>query len=836
MRMKPTAFPPATHSQDPERARELASSLSDLIRLALRLSRTCAWQWYPQTGAFDCIDGTEAMRGAEPGVSCGSDDEIAARVHPDDLERWRLNWSKCVAAEGPLRFECRLVCPDASVRWLGVDGDAILGADGCVERVVGVVREISRHSLADDECSRFFAMSPHLFVIASLDGTIRRVNPAWAGILGYSQDELVGRRFLDFLDAGNVEATAAEIASLAEGLSEHCFETRHRARDGSVLTLAWSATALLDSGLLFAVGQDITARALSEQALALVAIRYRELIENMNDAVAVFTAVGDGEDFLFTSLNPAGARIGCVDARQIVGASVREVFPGIDAMGGLASLRRVFRTGTPEKLPMRRYKDDRLDQWLEGHVYKLPSGEVVAVYSNVTDRRLAEQALRDTQRRLEYLAYYDQLTGLPNRRLLQDRLQQAIAVADRTGSRLAVCYLDLDDFKPINDQCGHEVGDALLRAVAERLQSCVRPSDSVARWGGDEFALLLTDVASLEFCTQTLSRILRNLSDRRLIEAQVLPVSASIGVTLYPDDPGDADTLLRHADHAMYLAKQRGRNNFQFFDPEEDRLAIANRTLLRRIRQAIEQHELRIAYQPIVNLRQGVVEAVEGLVRWQHPESGLLLPHEFLPAIEGIDLIRKLDRWVLQEVLSQQAAWADAGLQLRMQINVSAHSLMAPGFIQEVAALIDGYPGIQTRNLAFEIIETAALDDLEVVSAVIRQGELLGLSFALDDFGTGYSSLTYFRRLPAKVLKIDPSFVRDMLTDHEDRSIVEGIIGLARAFGRDVIAEGVESLEHGRLLLELGCDFAQGYGIAHPMEPERVPQWVFEYRQPVQWG
>ncbi|WP_201064055.1 MULTISPECIES: putative bifunctional diguanylate cyclase/phosphodiesterase [Thiorhodovibrio] len=507
------------------------------------------------------------------------------------------------------------------------------------------------------------------------------------------------------------------------------------------------------------------------------------------------------------------------------------------------SMQACAEDGAELNLEFRVVWPDGSTHWLatDGDAIRGTDGRAIrlaGVARDITERKTSEQALLESQTRLEQLAYYDHLTGLANRRLLLNRLRKAIAVADRDNSRLAVCYLDLDDFKPVNDQCGHEVGDILLQAVAARLVSCVRPTDTIARWGGDEFALLFADVLNRGACVQILDRILHGLNER-LIEEQPYPVSASIGATLYPEDHGDADSLLRHADHAMYLAKQSGRNNYQFFDPEKDPLGIANRERLRDIQQAINAGELRLLYQPIVNMRSdstAAVESAEALVRWQHPRRGLLAPGEFLPAIEGSDLIRQLDHWVLREALTEQEAWVAQGLRLRLHINVSAYSLLRPNFMRDVSGFIGQHPGVQPCGIELEILETAALNDLDLVSTVIRQGTLLGLSFSLDDFGTGYSSLTYIRRLSARTLKIDQTFVRNMIKDNEDRAIVEGIIGLARAFDLAVIAEGVETLEHGCLLMRLGCDRVQGYGIARPMAAKQLTEWVAAYQQPALWA
>lgn len=811
-----------------------ADSMSHL-RLALRLSRTGVWDWDPATGVVRWIEGMEDLWGLQPGGFQGAYDDLAARIHPEDLRAWQDGLSACVEHGAEHDLKLRAIWPDGSVRWLGAYGNAVRDAEGKALHVAGVVRDITRYELAEDERSKFFRLSPNLFLIADFDGRILRVNDAWTEMLGYRADELAGRSLLDLVRAMDRGTTHVELERIRDGRDTRLFEARMRGKDGRVRVLVWSAVGEPETRLLYAVGQDVTDRRASETQLLHPAARYRELVEHMNDGVFVLRAVGTAPDFLLTQLNPAGAAITGVDVDEALGRPVLDVLPGLVASGVMDLIARVYHTARAEQVPMSRYVDDRRDLWIDGRLYKLPGGDVVGIFSDVTQRKLAEQTLRDARKRLETLAYYDQLTGLPNRRLLLDRLERARAVADRENDQLAVCYLDLDEFKPVNDAFGHETGDRLLRAVAERLTASVRPGDTVARWGGDEFAVLLTAVTSLETCAQTLERILRSLSERKVIEEQPKPLSASIGVTLYPHDPADAGGLLRHADHAMYLAKQRGRNNYQFFDPEEDRLAAANRELLRGVSNAIGSDELRLRYQPVVNMRSGAVDSVEALVRWQHPRRGLLMPPDFLPSIEGIELARGLDLWVLRQALAHQAQWVESGLRLKLCVNVTLQSLRKPGFIQEVAGLIAQYPGVEPRNLAFEVAETAAVHDPDTIAAVMRQAELLGITFALDDFGLGYSSLTCFRRLPASALKIDRSFVREMLTDSEDKDVVEGAIGLGKAFGRQVIAEGVETLEHGRMLLEMGCELAQGYGIAPPMHAASLAAWANGYRQPREW-
>lgn len=434
--------------------------------------------------------------------------------------------------------------------------------------------------------------------------------------------------------------------------------------------------------------------------------------------------------------------------------------------------------------------------------------------------------LKNHEYDLERIAHFDPLTGIPNRVLLADRLAQAIAHAQRSGNMMAVCYLDLDGFKPVNDQFGHEVGDQLLIEISLRIKDCLRAADTVARIGGDEFVLLLLDVSDIKECEAVLERILSAVAEPAMIAGNPLSVSASLGFTVYPNDVADADILMRHADQAMYVAKQRGKNRYHLFDQELDRMAVARGETLARIESALLNNEFVLYFQPKVNMRLGKVLGAEALIRWQHPERGLLPPSAFLPDIEGTDLVVAIGNWVLSTALEHLENWQKMGLNIFVSINIAPRHLLHHDFYKILKAGFDNHPLLHPECLELEILETAALEDIGRVSAVMKECQKLGVSFALDDFGTGYSSLTYLKALPAETLKIDQSFVRDMLRDPEDLAIVEGIIKLTSTFRRKVIAEGVETAEHGLLLLKLGCDNAQGYGIARPMPADALPEWI----------
>ncbi|HQY76546.1 MAG TPA: MASE3 domain-containing protein [Rhodoferax sp.] len=479
----------------------------------------------------------------------------------------------------------------------------------------------------------------------------------------------------------------------------------------------------------------------------------------------------------------------------------------------------------------RRKNGEDFAEMLTVSVVRDPAGAVlnyVALFTDITP-------LKKHQDELEHIAHYDALTGMPNRVLLADRLQQAMLQSQRRNSALAVAYLDLDGFKPVNDQHGHEVGDQLLVTLSQRMKASLRESDTLARIGGDEFVALLVDIGERRDCELLLSRLLQAAATPVRVDGALLQLSASIGVTLYPQDNADADQLVRHADQAMYLAKQAGKNRFHLFDVAQDAAIQSQRESLEHIRVALDRQEFVLYYQPKVNMRTGAIIGAEALIRWQHPERGLLAPAAFLPVIEGQPISIEIGEWVIQTALAQMALWRGAGLDIGVSVNIGALQLQQTGFVARLGTLLAAHPTVPAQSLELEILETSALEDMAQISEVMHACQAIGVRFALDDFGTGYSSLTYLKRLPAELLKIDQSFVRDMLTDVDDLAIVKGVIGLASAFRRSVIAEGVETVAHGQTLLALGCDLAQGYGIARPMPAADLPGWARQWRPDVGW-
>lgn len=443
----------------------------------------------------------------------------------------------------------------------------------------------------------------------------------------------------------------------------------------------------------------------------------------------------------------------------------------------------------------------------------------VAAFTDIT-------ALKNHARELDRAANYDDLTGLPNRQLLEERLRTARAHADRQQRSLSVCYLDLDGFKGVNDRLGHAIGDQALRTLAERLTRTLRSGDTVARIGGDEFVLLLQSD-----CQEAVyQRILGCIGDPITVDNETINLTASLGITRYPDDNTDEDGLIRHADQAMYSAKEKGRNQFHFFDPLLDAHRRQRREQLTEISRALENHEFELHFQPQVRINDGTVIGFEALIRWNHPQKGMISPGSFLPTVENSHLEVPLGQWVLREAIHQLNRWLEAGENLAVSINISARHLMDRSFADFLGSYLHSHTDLDPALITLEVLESTALEDTNRAGNVLDHCRQLGLKVALDDFGTGFSSLTYLRTLPVDVIKIDQSFVRNMLDDAGDRAIVESVIFLAQRFSYPVLAEGVETMEQARNLRHMGCDYVQGYGFARPMPAGEVLDWVNHWK------
>lgn len=454
---------------------------------------------------------------------------------------------------------------------------------------------------------------------------------------------------------------------------------------------------------------------------------------------------------------------------------------------------------------------------------KKEATEALEVMNQGLEKKIAERT-----KYLSWQAMHDPLTGLPNRALLSERLSQAILRSGRDKTILAVLFIDLDGFKAVNDSYGHDQGDFLLVELAQRFQSVIREPDTIARLGGDEFVLLL-QLQNLDDLTPPLDRIMDLINEPISTQAGQLKVSPSIGVTIYPDDSSDADGLIRHADQAMYSAKQKGRNQVQFFNVQMDKQIHSEHSQREQIKEALAKKQLVLYYQPQINILTGAVVGAEALIRWQHPERGLIFPDDFLPAIEQTDIIIEVGVWVIQQACQQLKDWNALGFHLKLSVNIAPRHILHPDFFNSVVDVLADYPEVEAKQLILEITESAAMQDMTRAKATLQNCHNHNVRIALDDFGTGYSSLAYLRQLPVSLLKIDKSFVIDMLEDSDDKAIVEGVIGLANIFKLDIVAEGVETQAHLTLLKSMNCTFAQGYFIAKPLPEDVFITWLTKH-------
>jgi diguanylate cyclase (GGDEF)-like protein len=443
------------------------------------------------------------------------------------------------------------------------------------------------------------------------------------------------------------------------------------------------------------------------------------------------------------------------------------------------------------------------------------------VLSLIEAHKLAEE-VQAGKAELDYLAHHDVLTGLPNRLLFRDRLSKAIELARRQNERLAVLFMDLDKFKYINDSLGHGVGDDLLKSVARRLESCMRRSDTVSRQGGDEFILLLSHIAQPEDAAVTAGKILAALAPPHLIDQQELHISASIGISIYPEDGTDAEALTKSADTAMYNAKENGRDNYKFFEQEMNARAIHRQSIEASLRRALACGEFVLHYQPKIDLQSHMIVGVEALIRWQHPKLGLVPPLQFLPIAEDCGLILPIGRWVLREACLQAHAWRQAGLPpIAIAVNTSALEFRDKNFLENTRATL-GDTGLEPHYLEFELTESVLMQDGEFTNSMLRALTDLGVKLAIDDFGTGYSSLSYLRRFPIDALKIDRSFVNGVTSSPDDAAIVSAVIGMGKSLKLRVVAEGVETPEQCEFLLAQHCDEGQGYYFSRPVAAKDI--------------
>ena len=661
-------------------------------------------------------------------------------------------------------------------------------------------------------------------------GAILMTNPAMETLTGYSAAELIGQN-VDILLPAHLRAGHASsmqdyfAAPAARAMG--ALDMKLLRRDGHMLPVDISLGHWVDQGSQHAIAY---VRDLTERTQAHKKIRESTQRLALHFQLTPLAVIEWDTMFYVVDWNPAAERIFGYSKAEAMGRHAKELlFDSVKphAAQTLASLlsgcdgsriRSENRTKDGSVIFCDWYNTQLVDN----------DGRIIGIASLVQDA--TEQKL--TSERLSYLAYFDDLTGLPNRTLFKDRLSQAFREADRKTHEVAVIFLDIDHFKGVNDSLGHEAGNLLLQATARRLQGCFGTIDTVARFGADEFAVILAEVAH----TDDVTRVARNVVDKFKESIDILGneffVTFGMGIALYPVHGADVDTILRNANSAMCSAKAMGSNNYQFYSAAMTERATRHLALQTGLRHALDKHELLLHYQPQIECASGRIIGVEALVRWQHPDQGIISPAQFIPVAEETGLILPLGEWVLRTACLQAKAWQEQGLPpMRMAVNLSPRQFKGPQFARRVIEILDE-TGLEARYLELEITESALIDGLDAVNAVLQDFKQAGILISLDDFGTGYSSLSYLKRFPIDKIKIDQSFVRDVLTDVSDASLVRAVIAMARALRLTVIAEGVETQGQCDFLRTDGCDELQGYHIARPMPAEQILEFVRRY-QPV---
>jgi diguanylate cyclase (GGDEF)-like protein/PAS domain S-box-containing protein len=683
-----------------------------------------------------------------------------------------------------------------------------------IERELQAAQARRTHFQSEQRFRATFEQAAVGIAHVGLDGHWLRVNHKLCVITGYSEEELLTRERPNITYPDDIPDELDSMQQLLAGnVPSSTKEIRYARKDGSLVwvNLTWSLTRTSsgEPDYFIEVIEDITERKTATERLRLFA----RIFDTINEGVAVTDASNT-----IMLVNPAFSTITGYSATEAIGQNPRILHSGLmDKMFYEKMWQSIKKTGRWQgEITDRRKNGESYVEWLSISTMKDERGEFshhIAVVSDISERKAAEE-------RMVYIAQHDFLTGLPNRMMLHDRLTQAIAHAEREQRKVAVMFLDLDRFKAINDTLGHLTGDKLLQLVAGRISSVARTSDTVSRLGGDEFAIMLPYIENTDDIAMIALKLLASIAGPCVVDGNEIEVTTSIGISVFPEDGTDSESLIAHADAAMYQAKGNGRNNYQFFTREMNRRTLERILIKNKLSHALERNELFLLYQPQVDLQSGRIIGAEALVRWDNPLYGKVLPAQFIPIAEENGLIPPIGEWVLREACRQNQEWRKLGLmKITMAVNLSSVQFRQKNLGEIIKAILHE-SGLAPSGLELEITESVVMQDAEAAILLLEDMKAMGLKLSVDDFGTGYSSLNYLKRFPIDKFKIDQSFVCDLTTDTDDAVIVSTIISMAHSLKLKVIAEGVETAEQLAFLKQQGCDEMQGYYFSQPLSAE----------------
>ncbi|MDP2785493.1 MAG: EAL domain-containing protein [Sulfurimicrobium sp.] len=811
-------------------AEQMESQIDEISRLAEILEAT------PDFVATATPDGKilSANRAARKILGIGADEDIAGTPIATFLPEWvfrviEQEGMPSAMREGHWEGETALLSRDG--REIPVS-QVILShrtADGKLAYLSTIMRDLSEHKRTESELRKLtqaLEQSANTIVITDRDGVIEYVNPYFYALTGYPPEEVIGHTPRVWQSGETPLETYREMWQTILAGEVWRGELHNRKKNGE---LYWEAVTISpvknEKGEIthfVGVKQDITSRKDVEVKLRL----WQRALESSVNAITITDA--SQTNFPYVYVNPAFERITGYSAEEALGKNGRFLQNQDIDQPELENIRRAVKEQRDGKALLRNYRKDGRLFWNELYISPVrnDAGQVthyIGIQNDVTERKQYEE-------QLAYQSAHDTLTQLPNRNLAQDRLAQGIIFARRAKRQLALLFIDLDNFKVINDSLGHNVGDQLLQIVAQRLSDCIRSGDTVARMGGDDFAVILTDVSQEEDISRVTHKILAAIAEPATVESHQLTVTCSIGVSLFPRDGEDAAALLKNADAAMYRAKEQGRNSVQYYTAEINSRIFQRLMLENSLRTALERNEFALHYQPQVSLLSGEVIGMEALLRWHHAEMGMISPANFIPLAEDTGLIIPIGAWVLHTACKQTKAWHDAGLPpVRVAVNISGRQ-----FRENIPQLVEkalAESGLPPQYLELEITESVAMQHAESTEKTLTALRDMGVRLSIDDFGTGYSSLSYLKRFPINKLKLDQSFVRDIISDPDDAAISMAIIALAHGLKLDVIAEGVETESQLSFLRSHGCDAIQGYYFSRPVAPEQMEQLLRDGRR-----